>query len=41
MLLFNHTAIYSSSPAFTTSKEEQNLKFSLITCMSQGSIAFT
>lgn len=31
MLLFNHMAIYSSSPAFTTSKQKQNLKFSLIT----------
>lgn len=36
MLLFNHTAIYAFSHAFTNSKQEQNLECSLFTCMSQG-----
>lgn len=36
MLLFNHTAIYVFSLAFSNSKQEQNLECSLFTCMSQG-----
>lgn len=36
MLLFNHTAIYAFCHTFTTSKQEQILKCSCITCMSQG-----